>query len=149
MADPKKWRIYDSFKLKLGQGVILLNSHTFKCALFTSTSNCDDLVHDELGDLTNQVANGFGYTTGGYTLTCTWSASGGTLTFDSDDPNWLISGGDVVCKYAVIYDDTVAGDPLVMVSRLDPSNVTTPSGNELRITISASGLFTLTGGDDI
>lgn len=142
-----KWKVYDTAKEKLGQGVIAFNSHTFKCALFLSTSNANTLTHDELGDLTNQVSNGFGYTTGGYTLTCTWTNASGVITLDSDDPFWDASGGPITAKYAVIYDDTVANDPLiaVMVLSAQPSGVTATDGEELKIIMSATGIVTLSG----
>ena len=141
-----KWKLYDSFKLKLGQGLILLNSHTFKVALFSSSSNANDLTHDELADLTNQVANGNGYTTGGATLgTVTWTQSTSLSTFDSADISWIGSGAGFTCRYAVIYDDTVAGDPLVAICVMDSSDVVVAASKELLITIDASGIFGLSG----
>jgi hypothetical protein len=143
-----KWKLYNTAKEKIGQGLIDLDGHTFKMALFLSTSNCDTLTHDELGDLTNQHANGNGYTTGGETLTSvTWSNSSGTITFDADNVIWTASGGSITARFAVIYDDTVAGDPLLAVCLLDtaPADVTATTGNTLTITINASGIFTLSG----
>lgn len=140
------WKLYDTAKLKIGQGIIDLDGHTFKMALFQSTSNCDTLTHDELADLTNQVANGFGYTTGGETLTgVTWTNLSGVSTFDCANVSWLISGGTVNFKFAVIYDDTVAGDPLVCVSRLDISGLSAISGKEIIVVIDPSGVFTMSG----
>lgn len=143
-----KWKLYNTAKQKIGQGIIDLDSHSFKVALFLSTSNCDTLTHDELVDLSNQVANGNGYTTGGVTLTgVTWTNSSGTLTFDCDDPTWAASGAGITARFAVIYDDTVTGDPLLAVCLLDtaPADVSASSGYTLRITISASGVFSLSG----
>lgn len=142
-----KWKVYDTFKLKLGQGLIDLSGDTFKCALFTSASNANTLTHDELADLTNEVANGFGYTTGGVTLTgVTWTNNAGVITFTSADPQWLASGGSIVARYAVIYDDTVSGDPLVCVCQLDiGGNVTALTGEFLTIGIDADGILTLSG----
>lgn len=143
-----KWKLYDTAKEKIGQALIDLDGHTFKMALFLSTSNCDTLTHDELGDLTNQHANANGYTTGGSTLTnVTWVNSSGTITFDCDNVVWTASGGSIVARFAVIYDDTVAGDPLLAVCLLDtaPADVTATNGNTLTITINASGVFTLSG----
>lgn len=145
-----KWKLYQSAKLKIGQNLIDLDGHTFKMALFLSTSNCDTLTHDELGDLTNQHANGNGYTTGGETITnVTWQNSSGTITFDCDNVVWTASGGSITARFAVIYDDTVAGDPLLAVCLLDtaPADVTATTGNTLTITINASGVFTLSGAD--
>lgn len=142
-----KWKVYDSAKLKIGQGVILLQSHTFKCGLYTSISNANTLTHDELADLTGEVANGFGYTTGGVTLTnVTWTQSGGVITWDFDDPAWTASGGSISAKYAVIYDDTVAGDPLIAICVLRGSaDITATNGEELKIIISSTGAITFSG----
>ena len=141
------WKVYNSFKEKLGQALLDMDSHTFKCALFTSASNCNTLTHDELSDLTNQVANVNGYTTGGVTLSgVSWTNSSGVITFTAADLQWLASGGSIVARYAVIYDDTVSGDPLVCVCQLDTGgNVTAVNGEFLTILISPSGIFTLSG----
>jgi hypothetical protein len=143
-----KWKLYNTAKEKIGQGLIDLDGHTFKIALFLSTSNCNTLTHDELGDLTNEHANANGYTTGGQALgSVTWTNSSGTITFDSADPVWTASGGSIVARFAVIYDDTVAGDPLLAVCLLDtaPADVTATTGNTLTIQMNASGIFTLSG----
>lgn len=143
-----KWKLYDTAKLKIAQGIIDLDTHTFKMALFLSTSNCNTLTHDELADLTNQVANGNGYTTGGVALSnVVVSNSSGTISFDSDPTTWTASGGSIVARFAVIYDDTVAGDPLLCVCLLDttPADVTATDTNDLTITPNASGYFTMSG----
>lgn len=141
-----KWKLYNTAKLKIGQGLIDLDSHTFKCALFTSSSNANTLTHDELADLTNEVSNGNGYTTGGVTLTgVSWTNASGTITFDCSDISWTASGSGFTCRYAVIYNDTTSGDPLLAICVLDSSDVTVPSLQQLVITINASGVFTLSG----
>lgn len=143
-----KWKLYDTAKEKIGQGLIDLDGHTFKIALFLSTSNCDTLTHDELADLTNQHANGNGYTTGGATLaSVTWTNSSGTITFDAADAQWTASGGSITARFAVIYDDTPAGDPLLAVCLLDtaPADVTATDTNTFTIQFNASGIFTLSG----
>lgn len=142
-----KWKLYDTAKEKIGQGIIDLDTHTFKCALFTSASNANTLTHDELADLTNQVANANGYTTGGVTLTgVAWTNNSGTIYFTSSDPQWFASGGSIVARYAVIYDDTVSGDPLLCVMQLDTvGNVTAPNGNFLTIVLDSSRIFSLSG----
>lgn len=142
-----KWKLYDTAKLKIGQGIIDLDTHAFKIALFTSASNCDTLTHDELADLTNQVAGVNGYTTNGIALSgVTWTNSIGTSTFDFTDVEFTASGGSITARFAVIYDDTVSGDPLLCVCLLDtaPANVTATSGNSLYIR-PGSGAFTMSG----
>ena len=143
-----KWKLYDTAKLKIATGIIDLDTHTFKMALFLSTSNCNTLTHDELADLTNQVANGLGYTTGGTTLSnVTVTNSSGTISFDSDPVSWTATGGSIVARFGVIYDDTAVGDPLLAVCLLDtaPADVTATDTNDLIITPNASGYFTMSG----
>lgn len=148
MAAAGKWKLYNTAKLKIGQGLIDLDTDTFKMALFLSTSNCNTLTHDEFADLTNQVANGNGYTTGGETLTTiTWVNASGTITFDCDNVNWNVTGAGITARFAVIYDDTAAGDPLLAVCLLDatPADITAVSGDIIQVSINASGIFTLSG----
>ena len=148
MAAAGKWKAYDTAKLKIAQALIDLDSHTFKMALFLSSSNCDTLTHDELADLTNQVAGVNGYTTGGMTLTnVTLTNTSGTIKFTYDPVEWVASGGSITARFAVIYDDTVVGDPLLCVCLLDatPANVTASAGNAINVTASASGILTISG----
>lgn len=144
MAAGGKWKVYDAAKWRLAQGDLNLDGITFKCALFTSSSNADDLSHDNFSDLTNQVANGLGYTSGGIALTTTWSFLTTTSTFDSDDPSWVAAGGAIAAKYAVIYD-TTGVSPLLCICKLHDSGVTVNSGEQLKIIIDSTGVFTLSG----
>lgn len=143
-----KWKLYEAAKERLADGTIDLDTHAFKVALFLSTSNANTLSNADLADLTNEHANGNGYTTAGESLgSVTWNRSGGTVTFDAADVVWTASGGPITARFAVIYDDTVAGDPLLAVCLLDttPADVTATDGNTLTIAMNASGLFTLSG----
>lgn len=140
-----KWKLYDTAKLKIAQGIIDLDGHSFKMALFKSTSNCDTLTHDEFTDLSNEATSGTGYTAGGAVITNnTLTNTSGTIKFDCDDVTWI---GAITARFAVIYDDTVTGDPLLAVCLLDtaPADVTSPSGYTFRVSISSSGVFTLSG----
>lgn len=142
-----KWKVYDSAKLKIAQGIIDLDTHTFKMALFQSTSNCNTLTHDELADLTNQASGG-GYTAGGYTITNTvLNQSGDTTYFDGDPVSITASGGNITARFAVIYDDTVSGDPLLAVCLLDtaPADITITDGNTTTITPHTNGFISFSG----
>ena len=141
------WKKYEPFPEAMGDNTIDMDNDTFKMALFLSTSNAATVTNTLYGDLTNEVATAFGYTAGGTTVAATWTHSGGTTTFDVADASWTASGGSLVCRYAVIYDDTAASDPLVCFSLLDntPANVTVTTGNTLTVQINASGVFTITG----
>lgn len=149
MAAAGKWKLYAKAKEAIANGDIDLNGHSFKIALFLSTSNCDTLTaHDALADLTNQVATAFGYTQNSKAVTLSVSESGGTVTVDeTTNPVWTASGGSITARFAVIYDDTHADDMPLCVCLLDtaPADVTATDGNTLTITMNASGLFTISG----
>lgn len=143
-----KWKLYNSAKEYIGDGTIDLDSHTFKIALFSSSSNANTLTNSTLASLTNEVANGFGYTTGGQALAnVTWTNSSGTVTFDADNVSWTASGGSITARYAVIYDDTAASDELLAVCLLDttPADATAADGYQFNINFNASGIFSSSG----
>lgn len=144
------WRKYESFPIFLGDGTIDLDTHTFKVALFQSTSNAATVTTNQFyGDLTNEVANANGYTTGGVTLTgVSWTKTGGTSTWDfSGDPSWTAAGGNIVARFAVIYDNTTGSKHLVAYCILDstPADITVSNGVTFTLTLNASGIFTVTG----
>lgn len=148
-----KWKVYEPAKEYLADGTFDMDNASLglKMALFLSTSNCDTLSNGLYGDLTNEHANGNGYTTGGQALTGeVWTQTGGTATFDCDNVVWTASGGSIVARFAVIYCDATVNTivkPLLCVCLLDttPANVTATDGNTLTIAINASGVFTLSG----
>lgn len=138
---------YNDFREALGDGRIDLDNDTFKLALCTSSYTPNAETHTGYSDLTNEVANGNGYTTGGETLTSvTWTQSTATVTFDADDVVWTASGGSITARYAILYDDTDTNDCLVAYILLDsaPADVTATDGNTLTVAWNASGIFTLT-----
>lgn len=155
MAAAGKWKLYDTAKVHLGDGTWDLDNASLglQCALFLSTSNCNTLTHDVYGDLTNEHANANGYTTGGIALTNeVWTDASGTITFDCDNIIWTASGGSIVARFGVMYCNATVNTfvkPLLCVSLLDtaPADVTATTGNEFRILINASGVFTLSGGN--
>lgn len=135
---------YDSMKEYLADGTIDLDTHTFKLLLATDgyTFDATDVTKANLGAV--EHANQYGYTTGGATLgSVTWGQTGGTATFDGADVTWTASGGSIVAKYAILYDDTAANDELVLCVTLDASAVTVTTGNTLTVQWSGSGIFTL------
>jgi hypothetical protein len=155
MAAAGKWKLYEHAKLNIATGLIDLDTHAFKVALFLSTSNANslDVGTGLLGDLTNQVATAFGYVqaTGGGTgkdVTLAVSEAAGVVTVDeTTNPVWTAGGGSITARYAAIFDDTAVGDPLLCVCLLDttPADVSATDTNTFTITIAAAGLFTLSG----
>jgi hypothetical protein len=140
------WIVFNIAKKKLADGTFDLDNQTFKMALTTSVQALDATFAGtstdcRYADLTAEVASGGGYTTGGKTLTATWTRATGTITFDVDDQAWTSS--TITAKYAVIYLTTGNADLLCVVD-LDTGggSVSTTAGT-LTITINASGVFTL------
>jgi len=101
-----------------------------------------------LGDFT-QVGAAGSYTTGGTSIG-TWAAlwddptAGGTATLDSaTNPTWAQNASnDTDAWWAIIYNDTQAGDPAIAYVELGgPVDM---SAGSLTITWNASGIVTLT-----
>lgn len=142
-----KWKIYEQAKLDLVNGLIDLDSHSFKINLYLSTSNCNTLSGTTtLAALTNQVATNFGYTQDTKAVTLSVTNLAGVITVDeTTNPVWSASGGSITARYAVIYDDTHASKQALCVCVLDASDVTATAGNTFTINIPVTGLFTLSG----
>lgn len=154
MAAAGKWKFYDLAKLYLADGTFDMDSTSnWKCALYLSTSNANTLGSgvDVYGDLTNEHANGNGYTTGGVAIgSQTWTNSSGTITWDTADAVWTASGGSITARFAVIYNNATLNGivkPLLCVCLLDtaPADVTATDTNTFTVQMNASGLFTLGG----
>lgn len=143
MAAPSALTLYYPFKAKLGDGTIDLDSNTITVSLHTS-SYTPSTAHSVTSDLTNEVGNGNGYTTGGYTLTgCTFTQTGGTAAFKSGvNPSWTGASAGFTARYAVFR----AGTNLIGYMLLDsaPADVSFSVGNTVTISMNASGWFTLT-----
>lgn len=105
-------------KYLLATGAIDFSSDTFKIILMQSGFTFDIDNHEEYADVVgNELANGNGYTTGGATL------AGVAVNEDDVDDRaevtwnnvtWSAVGGPIgPASGAIIYDDTVANDPIV------------------------------------
>lgn len=140
--------LYNHFAESIGDGSIDLDTHSFKIALLDSGYSPSG-AHSQWSNVSgDEIAGSYGYTTGGATLTSvTWSQTGGTATFDSDNQVWSASGGSISARYAVIYDDTHANDALIGYVLLDtaPADLTATDGNTMTVGPHASnGWFQLT-----
>ena len=135
------WLFTDTGRTSLLDGTFDIDTDTWKMALFLSTSNIG-AASTTFAGVTNEHAAANGYSAGGIAVT---RALSGTTTVKVDigtDPVWTASGGDIVCRFAVIYE--VSGNVLCY-SLLDngPADVTATDGNTLTIAASVSGLFTV------
>ena len=147
------WAFYNQFKMFLADGTIDLDNDTFRLGLYTSASNAATATLSTRGQITNEVANGNGYTTGGKTLSAvTWAtgASAGEMRFDCTAKIFSASGGSIAnVRYAVVYDESTGASAgnrkICFYSALSTAQFTVTDGNTLTITPSANGLFELNG----
>lgn len=134
------WTFTNGSRTRMLNGTFDFDTDSFKMALFLSTSDIGASSTTYAG-VSNEHANGNGYTTGGKALTPSLSGTT-TVTWDVDDQTWTASGGSIVARFAVIYE--VSGD-VVCYCLLDstPADVTATAGNTLTVAIHSSGVFTL------
>ena len=135
------WIFPNSARTDLLNGTFDIDTDSYKCALFLSTSNIGAASTTYAG-LTNEVAQANGYTTGGIAVVLTLAGTT-TVTVDiQTDPVWTASGGSITARFAVIYE---VGGRVLCYALLDstPADVTATDGNTLTVAASASGVFTL------
>lgn len=101
---------YAKFLERLANKEIDLDSDTFKAILCTSSYTPDDEAHDDLADITNELA-------GGDYARVTLSSLAKTLTGKA--LKWTSAAANfgnpvtLTAKYLIIFDDTHASDALV------------------------------------
>lgn len=144
MAVTAKW--FGKAFLKMLNKEIDWDSDTIKVSLHTSSYTPDQDAHDYADDLTNEVANGNGYTTGGATLgskTIDYTAGTNVVKLDAADTVWAAS--TITARYAVIYDaqsGAAATNPLL--GYVDFGADVSSAGGAFTITWDAAGIFTIT-----
>ena len=103
-----------SFKQEILQGVHDFTASTgdsFKLALYTSSATLD--ASTTAYSVTNE-ASGSGYSAGGGALTNVTPTTSGTTAF-TDFDDLTFSAATITARGALIYNDTAAGDPAVVV----------------------------------
>ena len=128
-----------SFKVELMKGVhnfTLSTGSSFKIALYTSSATLS--ASTTAYSATNEVA-GTGYTAAGKVLTNVTPLSSGTTAYtDFADATW--TSATLTARGAVIYNDTAAGDPAVIV--LDFGSDQTSTNGDFTIQFPAAGAST-------
>lgn len=111
--------IYNSFKKKIMDGSIDLDTDTIKVALVTSSYTPDQDVHDFFDDITNEVS-GTGYTAGGASLAnkaVTADNTDNEGVFDADDVSWTTS--TITARGAVLYKSTGTASTSALICYID------------------------------
>ncbi len=141
-------------KLNFFTAVNLLgaNPANYKMLLLTNLFAPNDATDEILADLTNEVANGNGYTTGGESLSnVTLTQTAGVVKFTADPVVWTASGGSIPAwRYGYIYyNGTLDGvvSPLIghFLGDNTPADIpATTNGNTLTVTPNAAGIVQAT-----
>ncbi|MCC7271402.1 MAG: hypothetical protein IT561_01960 [Alphaproteobacteria bacterium] len=128
------WQLFGAAIERIAKGEIDFDAHTFR-ALLTSAGYTPDLAaHDDLADVTNELAGGDYARVALAGLSVT--RSGTSVKIDCND----ISFGTNVtlsAKWCLVFDDSHAGDALVAALDLN-----TASG--VAVLASTNGLFQIT-----
>jgi hypothetical protein len=142
--------VLNKAKKKLIDGTFDLDTHVWKVALCTSTFTptaafAGTSTDARYSDITGEVANGNGYTTGGATLaSVTVVESSGTTTFDAADLSW--TGATFSAKWAVIYNNSDTNKGILGYMDIETGNGSglSPANGTFSITWNAGGIFALT-----
>jgi hypothetical protein len=130
MAAPGAWTLTNTTRQKILDGTFVVGSG-YKVALVTSTSNIGAASTTYAG-VTNEVASGNGYTTGGVSVTLSQTGTTSVNVYFSSNPSWTASGGSITARYAVLYK---TGSDVLCYSLLDsaPADVVVAAGNTLTV----------------
>jgi hypothetical protein len=129
-----------SFKQQLLQGVhnfTASTGNTFKLALYTNSASFTAATTAYTA--TNEVANSGTYAAGGGTLTNVTPTASGTTAF-TDFGDLTFTSATITARGALIYNDTAAGDPAVVV--LDFGSDKTSTAGDFTIVFPAAGAST-------
>lgn len=126
-----------------GESPIDFLTDTVKMSLHTSIASFDIDNDQFFSDILNEVANGNGYTSGGFTLAnksvSYVSASNKTVWDNTVDPNWTATGAGFAANSAVCYKDTGTASTSPLIGYLDfGSTITLQANDTLTVVLDAT-----------
>jgi hypothetical protein len=126
-------------------------SDAMRWTLHTATYAPNIDTNEAFADATNELTTASGYTANGIaaaTKTVSYNATGNITTFDMDDTTitWTASGGTLTFQYLVLHDDTVSVGPPIkpLIGYIDCGAQAITTGNTFGLTTGANGLFQAT-----
>ena len=139
---PSAWVFLSEAKQKAWQKKIDLDNDSLKIALVLSTSNiASDMSPSGYADLTHEVAAGNGYSTGGEAVPSQTLTGGSFVNFEIDDVVFTPSGGNIVARTAVLYDDSATDKDILAFALLDPANIDVTIVNGAPLTLQGGSVF--------
>lgn len=122
------------------------DSDSIKVMLVSSAYTPNQDTHDYLDDVVGNEVTGTGYTAGGQALaskTLTYDAATNVIVLDAADVTWASS--TITARYAVIYDDTPAGNSAKpLIAYLDMVSDQSSNNGNFVIQWDASGIVRIT-----
>lgn len=135
--------IFNSFKKKIMDGSIDLDTDTIKVALVTSSYTPDQDAHDFFDDITNEVS-GTGYSAGGAALAnkaVTADNTDNEGVFDADDVTW--GSSTITARGAVLYKSTGTASTSPIIAYIDFGSDKSSSAGNFTIAWAAEGILNL------
>ena len=136
--------IYNSFKKKIMDGSIDLDTDTIKVALTSSAYTPDQDLHDFFDDITNEVTTSGTYAAGGATLTnkaVTADNTDNEGVFDADDVSW--TSATITARYAILYKSTGTAATSPLIAAIDFGSDQISTSGTFSITWNAEGIINL------
>lgn len=131
--------IYERFKANLMNKIVDLEADSIKVILLDN-SHAFTATHNVIGDVdANELATAGGYTQKTKALANGAVTQAATTKFDADDTAW--TSATFSAYHAVLYDDTVGTDDLIL--SIDFGGVQTVTGGTFTIQWDAAGIITL------
>lgn len=136
--------VYNRFKQGILAGDYDLDNAAVevKVALVTSSYTPDIDTHEDYADITNEVANGNGYTTGGVVLAnkaVTKDTTDDEGVFDADNAAWTDS--TITARGAVVYVDTGTDSTSILIAYFDFGEDKVSSSGTFTIAWNAEGII--------
>lgn len=139
-----QFAVFHTFKTRLGNKLIDLDTDDIKCALVSSAWTPSLSSNANWADISANEITGDGYTAGGLSVTTlAYTDAAGTSTWDCDDPSWTAGASGISARYCVFYDNTDASKTLICYSLLDttPADHSVTTGQIFLITLPTTGIF--------
>ena len=142
MAAPGTWTFSTNFRTALGAGTVK-SGDTWNVALFNSSWSTATTTYST----TNELATQYGYTQGGVSIGTIAVAGTTSVTWKfpaSIVSTWAVSGGSVVCRYAVLYSTTDGAKNILGWAYFDstPADITVTTGNSLTVGTASATILT-------
>lgn len=125
------------------RGNIDFDTHAFKVMLVTGSYAPNFDTHEDRADVTNEVANGNGYATGGANTTATVSSDGDTDRVEISFSNVAWADATITARAAIIYKSTGVAANDLLVAYVDFTEDVSSTNAAFAVTFSSALRFQL------